>query len=95
MPFSRIAERKRQDPAVRVVSLQTFINRSVESPADIVMIFKPHSDLAIANAMAHVVVKEGLANETFLRKHVNFKKGLTGIGCSKKRSSALLVQRGA
>jgi nitrate reductase (cytochrome) len=80
MLYSRIIERKRQDPRVKIVSLQTLTNRSTDNPADVVMIFKPHTDLAIANAMAHVVVKEGLADEVFIKKHVNFKKGLTHIG---------------
>ncbi len=78
--YSRMIERKIQDPNVKIVSLQTFNNRSTDDPADVVMIFKPHADLAIANAMAHVIVKEGLANDTFIQKHVNFKKGLTQIG---------------
>jgi nitrate reductase (cytochrome) len=78
--YSRMVERKIQDPNVKIVSLQTFNNRSTDDPADVVMIFKPNSDLAIANAMAHVIVREGLANEIFIQKHVNFKKGLTQIG---------------
>ncbi len=78
--YSRMVERKHQDPNVKIVSLQTFLNRSSDEPADIVAIFKPHTDLAIANAMAHVIVKEGLVNSAFIEKHVTFKKGLTGIG---------------
>jgi nitrate reductase NapA len=78
--YSRMVERKRRDSDVKIVSLQTFLNRSTDEPADIVAIFKPHTDLAIANAMAHVIVKEGLINETFIRQHVAFKKGLTRIG---------------
>lgn len=78
--YSRMMERKHQDPNVKIVSLQTYINRSSDEPADIVAIFKPHSDLAIANAMAHVIVKEGLINSAFIEKHTAFKKGLTGIG---------------
>ncbi|HWH80514.1 MAG TPA: molybdopterin-dependent oxidoreductase, partial [Candidatus Binatus sp.] len=78
--YSRMMERKIQDPNVKIVSLQTFNNRSTDDPADVVMIFKPNTDLAIANAMAHVIVNEGLANDTFIQKHVNFKKGLTQIG---------------
>ncbi|MBI2884352.1 MAG: molybdopterin-dependent oxidoreductase [Candidatus Methylomirabilis oxyfera] len=78
--YSRMVERKHQDPNVKIVSLQTYLNRSTDEPADIVAIFKPHSDLAIANAMAHVIVKEGLINSAFIEKHVTFKKGLTGIG---------------
>lgn len=78
--YSRMMERKHQDDNVKIISLQTFLNRSTDQPADVVAIFKPHSDLAIANAMAHVLVKEGLINEAFIQKHVSFKKGLTGIG---------------
>ena len=78
--YSRMVERKHQDPNVKIVSLQTYLNRSTDEPADIVAVFKPHTDLAIANAMAHVIVKEGLINSAFIEKHVTFKKGLTGIG---------------
>lgn len=78
--YSRMMERKHQDPNVKIVSLQTYINRSTDEPADTVVIFKPHTDLAIANAMAHVIVKEGLINNAFIEQHVTFKKGLTGIG---------------
>jgi nitrate reductase NapA len=78
--YSRMMERKHQDPNVKIVSLQTFLNRSSETPADIVAIFKPHTDLAIANALAHVIVKDGLMHDGFIQKHVTFKKGLTGIG---------------
>jgi anaerobic selenocysteine-containing dehydrogenase len=76
--YSRIVERKHQDPRVRIVSLQTFTNRSTDEPADVVVIFKPHTDLALANAMAHVLVKEGLVNREFVARHVVFKKGLAG-----------------
>jgi nitrate reductase NapA len=78
--YSRMIERKHQDPNVKIVSLQTFTNRSTDEPADLIMIFQPQADLAIANAMAHVVVKEGMTDDRFIQKHVNFKKGLTQIG---------------
>jgi nitrate reductase (cytochrome) len=74
--YSRMVERKHQDPNVKIVSLQTFTNRSSDEPADIAVIFKPNTDLAIANAMAHVIIKEGLVNEEFLSKHVIFRKGV-------------------
>lgn len=74
--YSRMVERKHQDPHVKIVSLQTFTNRSSDEPADIAVVFKPNTDLAIANAMAHVIVKEGLVNEEFVSKHVVFSKGV-------------------
>lgn len=73
--YSRMLERKHQDPNVKIVSLQTFTNRSSEEPTDIPLIFKPNTDLAIANAMAHVIVREGLINQEFVNKHTVFKRG--------------------
>jgi nitrate reductase NapA len=78
--YSRMVERKHQDPRVRIVSLQTFTNRSTDAPADVVVIFRPHADLALANAMAHVIVKEGRVDTEFVSRHVTFKKGLEQIG---------------
>lgn len=42
--------------------------------ADLFMSFTPGTDLAILNAMAHVIVKEGLYNKDFVNKHTVFKK---------------------
>ncbi len=78
--YSRMVERKHQDPNVKIVSLQTFSNRSSDEPADIAVIFKPHTDLALANGMAHVIVKEGLVNQEFVAKHTVLKRGLENIG---------------
>jgi nitrate reductase (cytochrome) len=78
--FARILDRKRQDPRVTLVSLQTFTNRTSDEPADVALVFKPNADLAIANGMAHVIVADGLVNQEFVSKHVTFKKGLETIG---------------
>ena len=90
--FSRIMEHKHQDPRVRIVSLQTFANRSTDEPADIVALFKPNTDLALANAMAHVIVKEGLYNQEFVSKHATFKKGLENIGYGVKDTDEYAAQ---
>ncbi|MEK7370596.1 MAG: molybdopterin-dependent oxidoreductase, partial [candidate division NC10 bacterium] len=90
--FSRIVEHKHQDPRVRIVSLQTFTNRSTDEPADIVALFKPNTDLALANAMAHVIVKEGLYNQEFVSKHATFKKGLENIGYGVKDTDEYAAQ---
>ena len=42
--------------------------------ADLYMSFIPGTDLAILNAMAHVIVKENLYNRDFINKHTVFKK---------------------
>lgn len=79
--FSRLLDRKQKHPHVKHVDLTTFSNPT-SNFADIKIVFKPNTDLAIANAMAHVIVKEGFTNEDFIRNHVTFKKGRekTGYG---------------
>ena len=74
--FGRMVERKHQDPNVQIASLQTFTNRSSDEPADMAAVFRPHTDLALANGMAHVIVKEGLVNQDFVTKHTVFKRGV-------------------
>ena len=77
--FSRILDRRQKHPQVKLVDLSTVTTRTSEA-ADLSLIFTPQSDLALANAMAHVIVKEGLTSEEFIAKHVVFKKGLENIG---------------
>ena len=35
-------------------------------------VFQPHSDLYLANAIAHVIVNDGLADTSFISNHINF-----------------------
>ena len=77
--FSRILDRRQKHPLVKLVDLSTVTTRTSEA-SDIQLVFSPQADLAIANAMAHVIVKEGLVNEAFVAKHVVFKKGVENIG---------------
>ncbi len=77
--YGRMVERKHQDPSVQIVSLQTFTNRTSDEPADMAVTFKPHTDLTLANGMAHVIVKEGLVNQEFVNRHTVFKRGLENI----------------
>jgi anaerobic selenocysteine-containing dehydrogenase len=44
------------------------------------MIFKPQTDLAILNYIANYIISNGAVNQDFVKKHVNFKKGVTDIG---------------
>ena len=42
--------------------------------ADDVLYFKPHGDLAIANGIAHLLVKHGRYDKQFVAAHCNFRK---------------------
>jgi nitrate reductase NapA len=77
--WTRVTDRRLSAPHVKVVSLQTFENRSSEL-ADLSIVFRPGSDLAILNAIAAYIVRTGAVNKPFVQKHVNFRMGNTDIG---------------
>ncbi|MBI2945292.1 MAG: chaperone NapD [Candidatus Wallbacteria bacterium] len=76
--FSRILERRRNASWVQILDLGTRFTRT-SGFADRYVPFAPGSDLALANGIAHVLVKENLIDRAFIDKHVVFKKGLTGL----------------
>lgn len=71
MLMNRILQTKKLDPNVKIISLQTYGHMTAEV-ADESYLFKPHSDLYLANAMAKVLVDEGLVDSDFVTNHVNF-----------------------
>ncbi len=72
--FRRIIKRKRSNKDVKVVVLDP--RRTATSRiADLHLSFNPGTDLAILNAMAHVLFAEGLVDESFIAKHVAFGEG--------------------
>jgi len=77
--FSRITRRKQHDRNVKLVDITLRKTRTSEG-SDMVLYFNPQSDLAIANAIAHLIIKEGKVNTQFLQKHLAFKEGTTEIG---------------
>jgi len=77
--WTRITDRKLSSKNVKVGVLSTFEHRSFEL-ADIPMVFKPNTDLAILNFICHHIITTGKVNQDFVSKHVNFKKGETDIG---------------
>ncbi len=77
--FSRISARKEAVPAVKLVDIGTRRTRTTEA-SDMYLEFRPNSDLAIANAIAHEVLEQGWVNEKFVSKHCLFKKASEDIG---------------
>ena len=69
--FQRIVKRKEKDPNVRVIVLDPRWTPTARI-ADLHLKFRPGTDLAILNAMAHVMIKEGLVDEEFIRTHLAF-----------------------
>ncbi|MFZ9196065.1 MAG: nitrate reductase catalytic subunit NapA [Burkholderiales bacterium] len=77
--WSRITDRRLTAKHVKMHVLSTFTHRSCEL-ADSELIFKPQSDLAILNYICNYIIQNGAVNEEFVKRNVNFRKGVTDIG---------------
>jgi len=77
--FSRLLERRRRNPTVRIIDLGTRTTRTSYA-ADHRALYRPQADLALANAICHELVARGWVDRDFVERHVSFKRGATGIG---------------
>jgi nitrate reductase NapA len=77
--FSKITDRLQSNPEVRLYNLTVLSNRSSEMAAKEI-IFKPQSDLAIANGIANLLIREGKVDRKFIDSHLVFKHGKEKIG---------------
>ena len=77
--FSRILDRKLQDKKVRIIDICTRTTRTSHA-ADTSVRFRPNTDLAIANGICHILIKEGSINKTFIEKYCTIMQGKTNIG---------------
>jgi nitrate reductase NapA len=77
--WTRVADRRLGHPHVRCAVLSTFTHRSMDL-ADIPIVFKPGTDLAILNYIANHIIQTGRVNEAFVRDHTTFMSGATDIG---------------
>ncbi|MFB6346845.1 MAG: molybdopterin-dependent oxidoreductase [bacterium] len=76
--FSRLLEQQ-QNRGAEIVDLATRTTRTSEA-ADRSILFQPQTDLALANAICHVLVEKDMIDRNFINKHVAFEKGETDIG---------------
>ncbi len=72
--FERMARRKQARPDVKVIVLDPRKTPTARI-ADLHLSCAPGTDLAILNAMAHVLLAEGLVDEAFVKAHVAFGEG--------------------
>ena len=77
--FSRILENKQKRKNVRIIDLATRTTRT-SMASDKSILFKPQTDLAIANSICHEIIKNGWVNEEFVKDHCTFRAGKTNIG---------------
>lgn len=79
MLWARIVDHRIAHPEVRVVNLTTFTNRCSDA-ADLEIVFKPQTDLAIWNYIAREIVKRDAVDHAFVAKHCVFATGPADIG---------------
>ncbi|RDB59470.1 periplasmic nitrate reductase subunit alpha [Gordonibacter sp. 28C] len=79
MLYSRLTARKLSGENVKHYDLGTLRTRTSVS-ADTVMLFKPNTDLAIANCIANYLVQNKKYDEAFVNDHLQFKQGTEDIG---------------
>ena len=79
MLWARIVDKRLRDPGYRIVNLTTFANRSSEM-ADLEIVFKPNTDLAILNFIAREIVRRDAVDRDFVNAHCVFAAGPADIG---------------
>jgi nitrate reductase NapA len=79
MLWSRITNRKLTHPKMRIVNLSTYGNRTSDL-ADLEIIFRPQTDLAMMNYIARTMIEKDAVNRDFVERHCVFAAGPTDIG---------------
>ena len=79
MLWARVADKRLADPGCRIFNLSTYSNRSSDL-ADVEIIFKPQTDLAIWNYIAREIVVRDTIDHDFVAKHCIFATGPYDIG---------------
>ncbi len=77
--WSRVADRRLSAKHVKIVNLSTFHNMT-SNIADIEIIIRPQTDLAIQNYIAREIIKRNAVNWNFVNKHCVFATGPYDIG---------------
>jgi len=71
--FSRVVDRRAKGEDVLLIDIGTRRTRTTDLCQEYLE-FNPHSDLAIANGIAHLLVKNGTYDRAFVEKHCNFRQ---------------------
>jgi len=77
--FSRMLANRKTKTHVKIIDLTTRYTRSSQA-ADRSLLFHPQTDLALANAICHEIIKNNWVNTEFIEEHVSFHSGKTNIG---------------
>jgi nitrate reductase NapA len=77
--FSRMLERRRTNPNVRIIDVTTRTTRTSYA-AERTLLYAPRTEIALANAVCHEIVARGWTYRSFIERHVAFRSGADDIG---------------
>jgi nitrate reductase NapA len=77
--FSRMLANRQVKKHVKIIELATRTTRTSQA-ADKSILFRPQTDLAVANAICYEIIRNNWVNWDFVKKHVSYHKGKTNIG---------------
>ncbi len=77
--FSRMLANRKRRTNVQIIDFATRMTRT-SLAADKSILFRPQTDLAVANAICHEIIANGWVNQGFVGEHVSFHRGKTNIG---------------
>ena len=86
--WTRVTDRRLSHPGVKVAALSVFENRCF-ALADLPIVFRPQTDLAILNFIANEIIRRGAFDKDFTRSHVSFRRANTDIGYGLRPEHAL------
>jgi len=84
--WSRVTDRKLMAKSTKIVNLTTYTNMSSDI-ADLEIVMRPSSDLAIQNYIAREIIARGAMNREFVDRHCVFATGPTDIGYGMRATS--------
>ncbi|HYF95329.1 MAG TPA: nitrate reductase [Symbiobacteriaceae bacterium] len=84
--FSRMSDHKAKNPSVKLIVADPRRHR-MHDLADLSLPFKPGTDSALLNAIAHVIVYENLVDQDFVNKHTTFSDGTKAITFAEYKKS--------
>lgn len=86
--WTRVTDRRLSKPSTKVAVLSVYEHRSFEL-SDLSIIFRPQTDLAILNYIAHHIIKTNRVNRNFINRHTRFVLGNANIGYGLRKEHAL------
>lgn len=86
--WTRVTDRRLSAPHVKVAVMSVYEHRSFEL-ADQSIIFKPQTDLAILNYIAHYIITKKAYSKDFVDRHTRFVLGNPNIGYGLRPEHAL------